>query len=386
MTQSAAGRAGGGGGGVGYNGRMTAALRFFRGINVLLLFVPLSMLLRAEPSVAPVWVFLCAALAIVPLAGLMGKATEQLAGHLGSIWGGLLNATFGNAPELIIGLFALGAGQTDLVRASIVGSILGNILLVLGASILAGGIKHRIQFFNQDHAESLSINLLLASLSLSVPAIFTAAYHHTHNARDPDNVRLSVCVALVLLLLYLASLLFALRTHQDLFKGCDADEEAEAAEPPTWGLRASLATLAVVTIFVGWESDILVRSVEGAARALGVNQVFIGVIVVAIIGNAAEHATAVRMALTNKMDVTLSIALGSSIQIAMFVAPVLVLGGLLMRHPLTYLFSIPELTAIAFSVLIAAFIAGDGKSHWLEGAQLLAAYLLIALAFFFLPP
>ncbi len=364
---------------------MTAALRFFRGINVLLLCIPVSFALSALPGVAPLWVFLFAALAIVPLAGLMGKATEQLAGHLGNIWGGLLNATFGNAPELIIGLFALAAGQSDLVRASIVGSILGNILLVLGASILAGGIKHKIQTFNQDHAESLSINLLLASLSLSVPAIFTAAYHHTPSARDPDNVRLSVCVAIVLLLLYLASLVFALRTHQDLFRGCDEDVE-EAPEPPVWSKTTALLTLAVVTVFVGLESDILVRSVEGAARALGVNQVFIGVIVVAIIGNAAEHATAVRMALLNKMDVTLSIALGSSIQIAMFVAPVLVLGGLLMRHPLTYLFSIPELTAIAFSVLIAAFIAGDGKSHWLEGAQLLAAYLLIALAFFFLPP
>ncbi len=364
---------------------MTAALRFFRGINLLLLCIPVSFALGAFPSVASVWVFLFAALAIVPLAGLMGRATEQLAGHLGSIWGGLLNATFGNAPEMIIGLFALGAGQSDLVRASIVGSILGNILLVLGGSILAGGLLHKIQTFNQDHAESLSINLLLASLSLSVPAIFTAAYHHTPSPRDPDNVRLSVCVAVVLLLVYLASLVFALRTHQDLFRGCD-DAEEEPPEPPVWSKTTALLTLAVVTVFVGLESDILVRSVEGAARALGVNQVFIGVIVVAIIGNAAEHATAVRMALQNKMDITLSIALGSSIQIAMFVAPVLVLGGLLMHHPLTYLFSIPELTAIGFSVLIAAFIAGDGKSHWLEGAQLLAAYLLIALAFFFLPP
>jgi Ca2+:H+ antiporter len=193
-------------------------------------------------------------------------------------------------------------------------------------------------------------------------------------------------VASVQLLLYLASLFFSLWTHQDLFRACAEEEDAPPAEPPTWRKRTALLTLVAVTVLVALESDILVSSVTGAARRMGVNMTFIGIIIVAIVGNAAEHGTAVMMALKNKMDITVGIALGSSIQIAMFVAPVLVFGGLILHHPLSFLFSIPELTAIGFSVIIAAFIAGDGKSHWLEGAQLLAAYLIIALAFYFLPP
>lgn len=365
---------------------MTAVFRFFRGINLLLVFIPISVALRFTAHMNPLWIFAASALAIVPLAGLMGTATEELAKHLGANWGGLLNATFGNATELIIGLFAIheGGPLLDLVRASIVGSIIGNILLVLGASILAGGIKHKIQTFNQDLAESQAINLILAALSLSIPAIFVETYHRSSSATNPDVENLSLWVAGILLAVYVASLWFSLRTH-DTFVGRDCEDEAED-DPPHWKKRIALSVLAAATIMVAVESEFLVKSVEGAAHALGVNDVFIGIIIIAIIGNAAEHTTAVWMAMKNKMDITINIAIGSSTQIAMFVAPALVFASLLFHHPMTFIFSVPELTAIGFSVIIAAFIAGDGKSHWLEGAQLLAAYAIIALSFYFLPP
>ena len=368
---------------------MMSLLRASR-LNWLLLFIPVSIAFNFTDfgHRYPLWVFAAAALAIIPLAGLMGMATEELSKHLGSTWGGLLNATFGNATELIIGLFALSQGLIDLVQASIVGSIIGNILLVLGASILAGGLKHKMQTFNQDLAESQAINLLLAALSLALPAIFAENYHrpkfalhHTGNFTAVEF--LSLCVAGILLIVYVASLLFSLRTHEALFRDCE--DEAELA-PPLWSRRKAMGVLALATALVAVESEFLVHSVEGAAHSLGVNNVFIGIIIVAIIGNAAEHSTAVWMAMKNKMDITISIAVGSSTQIAMFVAPVLVFASLFLGHPMTFIFTVPELTAIGFSVIIAAFIAGDGKCHWLEGAQLLAAYAIIALAFFFLPP
>lgn len=372
---------------------MMSLLRASR-LNWLLLFIPVSIALNfsAFGHHYPLWVFVTASLAIVPLAGLMGTATEELSKHLGSTWGGLLNATFGNATELIIGLFALREGLIELVQASIAGSIIGNILLVLGASILAGGLKHKVQTFNQDLAESQAINLLLASLSLAVPAIFSLSYHRMSSAVHPDTkalagsdpiVNLSLCVAGILLVVYVASLLFALRTHEAVFRSTEADADEG---PAHWSKRTALAVLAAATTLVAFESEFLVKSVEGAAHSLGVNDVFIGVIIVAIIGNAAEHSTAVWMAMRNKMDITIAIAVGSSTQIAMFVAPVLVFASLFLGHPMTFIFTVPELTAIGFSVIIAAFIAGDGKCHWLEGAQLLAAYAIIALAFFFLPP
>ncbi len=358
-------------------------------LNVLLVFVPVSVGLHYAPGMNPLWIFVAAALAIVPLAGMMGRATEELSKHLGATWGGLLNATFGNATELIIGLFALKAGELLLVRASIVGSILSNILLVLGASILMGGLKYKVQTFNQDLAESQAINLLLAALSLALPAIFAESFHRVKVATNPisGNITavegLSLWVSGILLAVYVASLWFSLRTHEAIFRDC---EDEAAADPPLWSKRRAFAVLGVATVLVALESEFLVASVEGAARSLGVNQVFIGIIIVAIIGNAAEHATAVWMALKNKMDISMSIAVGSSTQIAMFVAPVLVFASLLLGHPMTFIFSVPELSAIGFTVVIVTFIAGDGKCHWLEGAQLLAAYAIIALAFFFLPP
>jgi Ca2+:H+ antiporter len=314
----------------------------------------------------------------------MGLATEGLTAHLGSLWGSLLNATFGNATELIIGLFGLHAGLVALVRASIVGSIIGNILLVLGGSILVGGLKYRTQTFNQELAQARTINLLLAALSLAIPAIFWSSFHHTNGLEDPAVKHLSVWMAAILLLLYAASLTFALRNREDFPMDCE--DVTAPAETPAWPKRMSLIVLASATAVLAVESEMLVGSVTGAARSLGVNQVFIGIVIVAIIGNAAEHSTAIWMSLKNKMDVTVGITIGSSIQIAMFVAPVLIFASIWMRHQLTFIFSVPEISAIGFSVIIATFIAGDGKSNWLEGAQLLAAYAIIALAFYFLPP
>ena len=351
-------------------------------LDVLLLAIPVALLARAL-NWGDVALFFSSGVAIVPLAHYIGVATEELASYVGPAAGGLLNATFGNATELIIGLFALHAGLIGLVRASIVGSIIGNLLLVLGASILAGGLKHKIQTFNQDQAETHAINLLLATLSLAVPAIFAIHYNQANSPNNPGVERLSLWVSGILLVTYLASLWFSLRTHESLFRDC----EAEAGEdPPLWGKRSAFAVLGAATLLVAMESEFLVSSVQGAAGRLGVNPIFIGIIVVAIIGNAAEHSTAVLMAVKNKMDITMNIAIGSSTQIAMFVAPTLVFASLFLGHPLTYIFTVPEMTAIAFSVVIATFIAGDGKCHWLEGAQLLAAYAIIALAFFFLPP
>lgn len=351
---------------------------------MLLVFLPISVLLSRMHGVNSLWVFVAAALAIIPLAGLMGQATEELALHLGSTWGGLLNATFGNATELIIGLIALHSGYIQLVQASIIGSIIGNLLLVLGASILAGGLRHKIQTFNRDQAEMHAINLILASLSLALPAIFAISFHRasTPDHPDPNVMTLSVCVSAILLIIYIASLFFSLRTHESLFQ---FDNNCDPSEKPSWSKLSGFVVLAAATILVAGESDILVASVKGTVAALNINQAFIGIIIVAVIGNAAEHSTSIALALKNKMDVTMNIAIGSSTQVAMFVAPLLVFGSLLLHHPMTFIFSVPELTAITFSVVITAFIAGDGRCHWLEGAQLLAAYAIIALCFYFLP-
>lgn len=356
---------------------------FLKGVNPLFAFVPISLALGHSHTVNSLWVFVTAALAIVPIAGLMSKATEELSTHLGPTWGGLMNATFGNAAELIIGIFALRAGLVALVQASIIGSILGNLLLVLGASIFAGGIKYKFQTFNRDQAEMHAINLILASLSLAIPAIFALSFHRVTGAKNPDIVHLSLFVSGILLVVYLASLWFSLRTHESVL-GFECGGDIEDLEPQ-WSKLTAFFVLAAATVLVSFESELLVSSVTGAIQSMGVNQVFIGIVVIAIIGNAAEHTTAVSMAIKNRMDVSINIAIGSSTQIAMFVAPLLVLVSMFMPHKLTFIFTVPEMTAIAFSVIITAFIAGDGRCHWLEGAQLLAAYAVIAVSFFFLP-
>lgn len=350
-------------------------------LNWLLVFVVAAPLLQAGHASGS-YIFLAACLAIIPLAGWLGKATEHIAERTGEGIGGLLNATFGNAAELIITLMALRQGLYEVVKASITGSIIGNILLVLGAALFAGGIKYKTQSFNATGARSYSTMLTLAAIALIVPAVFHFAGGQHIIARERD---LSLEISIVLILTYGASLLFSLHTHKQLFVG----EARQAGELETglrgWSLRRSITTLAVATILIVWMSEILVHSVSAAAIELGMSQVFIGVIVVAVIGNAAEHSTAIIVALKNRMDLSLGIAIGSSIQIALFVAPVLVFASYFIGPtPMDLIFTPLETVAIALAVLITGQIASDGESNWLEGVQLLSVYAILALAFYFL--
>jgi Ca2+:H+ antiporter len=351
--------------------------------------------LRAVKAPAPL-VFAASGLAIVPLAGLMGRATESLATILGAGVGGLLNATFGNAAELIIALAALDqAGDTPeslapmyaLVHASITGSIIGNILLVLGMAILAGGLRYPRQVFNRTAAGMGTTLLALASIGLLVPSIY---YYLTAGRAEgaAPIALLSQEIAAVLFIVYLLSLVFSLRTHQHLFAGPEERLPRSAREAPEWRWRKALLVLLGATVGVAVMSDFLVGAVEPAAAALGMNSVFIGVIIVAVIGNAAEHSTAVQVALKNKMDLTFHIAVGSSLQIALFVAPILVFASLLMGHarPLDLHFTPLELVAVIASIGILALVSQDGESHWMEGVMLLAVYVIFALAFYHLPP
>lgn len=350
-------------------------------LSLLLVFVPAAVVLERVHA-DPVWVFAASALAIVPLAGQMGKATEYLAEHLGAGLGGLLNASFGNAAELIIGFVALRAGLIDVVKASITGSIIGNILLVLGASVVVGGLKHETQRFNRT-AAGLGVTLAaLSAIGLVVPAIFHMV---VQGHPEPHEQELSLEIALVLFVTYILSLVFTLRTHRHLYVGEPSEETDEALGVGAWSQRKSVLILLVSTAFVAWMSELLVGAVEHAAHDLGMTNVFIGVILVAIVGNAAEHSTAVMMAAKNHMDLAMNIAIGSSIQIALFVAPVLVFSGYLMGQPMDLVFSTFEVVAVAIAVAAVVLIAMDGESNWMEGVNLLAVYFILAIAFYFLP-
>jgi Ca2+:H+ antiporter len=362
-------------------------------LHWLFLAVPVAALLHFTGAPA-IWVFLLSAISIVPLAGLMGEATEQLAEKMGPGIGGLMNATFGNAAELIIALIALRKGPEyyDLAKASLTGSIIGNILLVLGAGIAAGGLYHRRQTFNPQAAGAGSSLLLLAAIGLVVPAVFyfvcgspapgTEAYHSLD--------LLSEEIAFVLIVLYVLSLVFSLKTHSHLFAG-DEDPAVEAekvAHPDAhWSNQTAIAVLAGATVGIAILSEWLIGSVEQAAEAVGMNHVFIGVIVVAVVGNAAEHSTAILVAMKNKMDLAVNIAIGSSLQIAMFVAPVLVFASMLMGHerPMDLHFTTLEVVAIAVSVWAVITVSADGETHWMEGAMLLGVYVILGLAFYNLP-
>ena len=353
-------------------------------LRILLLAVPATILLRFAGA-RPIWLFVASGLAIIPLAGLMGEATEQLSERLGPGIGGLLNATFGNAAELIIALFALFKGYDEVVKASLAGSILGNVLLVLGASLLAGGLKHRTQVFNRTAAGVGSTMLVLAAFGLLVPAIF----HELPEVRaeaGPGRTflehELSIGVSVILMLTYLAHLVFSLITHKSLFNPDNTDLHDEEEH---WSSRAATAVLIVATLFVAWMSEILVGAVEHASHVLGMNQIFIGVVVVAVVGNAAEHSTAVLVALKNQMDLAVGIAVGSALQIALFVAPVLVFASYLRAEPMDLRFTSLEVVAVILGVLIARMVAEDGESNWLEGLMLLMVYAILAMAFFFLP-
>jgi len=358
-------------------------------LNWLLVFVPAAVVSRYFLDNTDTFTFIASCLAIIPLAGWMGKATEHLAERTGDGIGGLLNATFGNAAELIIAVVALSKGMTDIVKASLTGSIIGNILLVLGASMIAGGLKHSEQKFNATGARMQATLLTLAAVGLIAPA----AFHHSVGARGQlQESHVSLAISIILLVTYALGLWFSLRTHRHLFSGhghSTEDNIAGETDHPahtTWPLKIALAVLIIATTFVAWISEILVGTVEHAAETFGMNSVFVGVIIVAVIGNAAEHSTAILMALKNRMNLSVGIAIGSSIQVALFIAPVLViLSFFIAPTPMDLVFSLPEVIAVVVAVAITSQISSDGRSNWLEGTLLLSVYAIFAVVFYYLP-
>ena len=350
-------------------------------LTILLGFVPAAIaaeLLHADAVV----VFVLSALAIIPLSGYLGKATEEIASYTGPTLGGLLNATLGNLAELIIAILALRAGMVGLVKASITGSILGNLLLVLGAAQLAGGLRHKVQRFSVALA-GLSISLLVvAVVGLVIPAVFL----NTHP--DPSHEltrRVSVGVAALLIIGYALSLVYSMGTHRSVFgEGADVANEAHAGEhTPRWSPGRSMMILLGSAGAIGWLSEILVGSTQEAIRGIGLSELFVGIIVVPIIGNAAEHSSAVIMAMRNRMDLAVSIAIGSSAQVSLLIAPVLVFVGLALGKPMDLAFSPFEVVSVALAVGVASSVVRDAESNWLEGAFLLLVYGMLGVAFYY---
>ena len=343
-------------------------------LKYLLIFIPISFISKFMNASGTI-MFLLACLSIVPLAGLIGEGTEEISFYSGPKIGGFLNGTFGNATELIISFFALKQGLFEVVKSSIAGAVIGNILLVIGASMLAGGLKYKTQKFNQKVSEVSSTMLLFAVLGLCIPALFT----HTV---DPKllNTRyegLSLFVAVVMIVIYGLSLFFSFSTHKHIYNNND-DEQGGTAK---WSLKKAILVLVVSTVLIAIESEFLVNGIEPITESLGWSQFFVGIILIPIIGNAAEHTTAIVMARKDKMDVALEIAIGSSLQIILFVAPVLIFLSLFFT-PMSIVFNPFELIALFASVIIANRVSHDGESNWLEGVQLLAVYLIIAACFF----
>jgi Ca2+:H+ antiporter len=342
---------------------------------VLLLFVPVALAAHYAGFSPTVVFFLCAA-AIIPLAKFIGEATEELASRTSTAVGGFLNATFGNATELIIGIFALRAGLTDVVKASITGSIIGNLLLVLGMAMFFGGIKRQKQKFNKTAVSAGASTLLLAAIALIIPAVFLWT---VPDAADGVVQNLSVLVAAVMIVAYGAYLFFSLHTHKHLYT------EEVAKYEPKWSAAQSLVVLLVATLAVSWLSEILVGSIQPVVDRFGWTELFIGVVFVATVGNIAENLSAVTVAVKNRMDLSVQIAIGSATQMVMFIAPLLVLLSLCFATPMSLVFNTFELFAIIFAILIANAVVADGESNWFEGAQLILAYAILAVAFYFHP-
>lgn len=345
-------------------------------LKYLLIFIPISFIaeiLHASPSI----MFALAAFSIIPLAGLMGEGTEEISFYSGPKIGGFLNGTFGNATELIISFFALKQGLFEVVKSSVAGAVIGNILLVLGASMLAGGLKYKTQTFNKKVVEVSSSMLLFAVVGLCVPALFT----HTVD-KSLLNTRyegLSIVVSIIMFIIYIFSLIFSFFTHKDIYS-VNLEEEGGSAK---WSLKKAILVLIGATVLIAIESEFLVSGIESVTKSLGLSEFFVGIIIIPIIGNAAEHSTGIVMAMKNKMDVALEIAIGSSLQIILFVAPILVFISLLFT-PMSIMFNEFELIALIVAVLIANRVSNDGESNWLEGVQLLAVYFIIAASFFIL--
>jgi Ca2+:H+ antiporter len=364
-------------------------------LDWLLIFVPIACAFRFIPALEnPTTLFIVSCIAVIPLAGWMGKGTEHLSEHLGQGAGGLLSATFGNAAELIIALFALSKGLEGVVKASITGSILGNLLLVLGLSLLTGGLKFKRQTFNRTSSSMSATALTLAAAALLVPTIF-----HEVAGRVPigqggwtpaKEQSLSLAIAVVLIITYLLTLVFSLITHRKMKSSEsmhaleDTGEELEKSGEH-WSKKKALTILLTATAFVVLIAEFLVGAVEEAGKTLGLTEVFVGVIVVAIIGNAAENSSAILMAMRNKMDLSLGISLGSSLQIALFVAPLLIFASYLFGKPMNLEFTLPEVFAVIIAIVIVQQISSDGESNWIEGVQLLSVYAVLAILFYFLP-
>ena len=367
-------------------GKLWAYLRAHP-LSFLLVALPLA-LIAEFANFSPFWVFVFAAVGVIPMAGYIGEATEALAEHTGPKIGGLLNATLGNAAELIITLVAVRAGLLEVVKASITGSILGNLLLVMGVSMVVGGSRHGIQTFDRRQTGNHAILLTLSILALVIPSLFS------HSIGPETSVQveaLSLGVAAVMIVLYVLGVLYSLRisNHE---KKSNKLADAPLAYMPTqkghhvgWTVRKSVIVLALATLGVVVLSEMLVGAVEHVVESIGLSEFFLGIILIPIVGNVAEHLVAVQVASRNQMDLSVEIAISSSLQIALFVAPLLVFISLMMGHPLTLIFNPFELVALGAGVLIAALVSTDGESNWLEGATLLAVYLILGIAFFLLP-
>ena len=363
--------------------RSTSVRAFLLGnrLNALVVFLPIALVLRASGA-SDILVFLTSALAVVPLAGLIGATTEEVARYVGPGLGGFLNATFGNAAELIIAVLALREGLTEVVKASLVGSILGNLLLVLGLSMLVGGWGRERQTFNRTHVGVSAGLLLLTVAAILLPDIYAETLSSAAPLRAPSILTISVLVSVVMLVTYGASLIFSLRTHRSLL----GSSHTEATTDPAKLTRSSaLLLLLVATALTAVAAEVLVGSIEHAAQAIGLSELFVGAVIVAIVGNAAEHFSAVLFARRNHMDLAVGIALGSAAQVGLLVAPIAVLVSLVVGHPMALVFDHFELGAVLFAVLGVSFLSLDGESNWFEGVLLLAIYCVIAIIFFFVP-
>ena len=364
-------------------------------LRYMLVFLPLALLAEFVWH-NPLLIFLFSCLALIPLAGYLGEATEELAIHTGPKIGGLLNATLGNAAELIITIVALSDGKYELVKASITGSIFGNLLLILGASLLFGGIKNGFQHFDRAQAGVQATLMLLAVIGLLIPTIFelfTEMQHGTVNLFDTEIVdpslnRLSMLVAGVLMVMYILNLVFTFRTPDRGLSGpTGVDDRRNEDEQHTakWSVPVAIGVLAAATLAIVFLSEFLVGAVEPVVASLGVSELFLGIIIIPIVGNVAEHIVGVQVAYKNKMDLSMGISLGSSTQVALFVAPLLVfISAIFFGREMTLFFTLFEVIALGAAVLAASFVAADGESNWLEGAMLLAVYAIFAFGFFFL--
>jgi len=349
-------------------------------LNILLLFVPVAIVLDLVHA-SPLLIFIASALAIAPLASVLGESTGALASQLGPAAGGILSATMGNATEMIIAFFALQAGHINVVKASLSGSIIGNLLLVLGLSLIAGGLRNPVQRFSRTTSAMNSTTLMIAVAALVMPAVFNLTLFGTLQHHDINLQHLSLWTSGVLIALYLLNLLFVFRTHRASFAAPHPEEEGA----PRTSRAQAIVSLGLATVLIAGMSEILVGQIAPVTKALGMTELFVGVIVVALVGNAAENSTAIIMARRNRMDISMSIATGASTQIALFVAPVLVFLSVAIGHPMTLVFNGFEIAAIVLSVVIVDMISSDGETNWFEGAQLLAVYAIVAVAFYFVP-